>query len=211
MTRTDPALADVPSPIDLRDPMDAQAWADTADQKRPWRTEFFEVFARQLQQASPPVQSILDLGSGPGFLAAHLLQAFPAVAYTALDFSGAMHALAHERLGDAAARVDFTVRDFKSASWVEGLASPDAVVTHQAVHELRHKRHALTLHSQVRALLNPQGLYLVADHFAGEGGMRNDQLYMTVAEQKAALLAAGFTQVAQVLLKGGLVLHQARP
>lgn len=207
----DLALPDVPSPIDLRDPVDAREWADTAQHKRPWRIDFFEAFARRLGEASPPVRSILELGSGPGFLASHLLRALPSVAYTALDFSGAMHELAQARLGDAAARVDFIVRDFKAGAWADGLAAQDAVVTHQAIHELRHKRHAPTLHAQVRALLKPQGLYLVADHFAGEGGMANDRLYMTVAEQKEALQAAGITRVEQVLLKGGLVLHQARP
>lgn len=207
----DLSLDDVPSPIDLRDPKDASDWADTALQKRPWRPEFFEAFARQIRELCSPSASVLELGSGPGFLAAHLLEALPSVAYTALDFSAAMHALAQARLGDACQRVDFIVRDFKRADWAEGLLAHDAVVTHQAVHELRHKRHAATLHAQVRAGLSPQGLYLVADHFAGEGGMANDRLYMTVAEQKAALMAAGFGRVEQVLLKGGLVLHQARP
>jgi hypothetical protein len=39
--------------------------------------------------------------------------------------------------------------------------------------------------------------------------MENDQLYMSVAEQAAALANAGFSKVEQVLLKGGLVLHHA--
>jgi hypothetical protein len=77
------------------------------------------------------------------------------------------------------------------------------------VHELRHKRYAEALHSQVRHLLVPGGAYLVCDHFYGEGGMSNAQLYMTVKEQRDALRAAGFTQVDEVLLKGGLVLHRA--
>ncbi len=78
------------------------------------------------------------------------------------------------------------------------------------MHELRHKRYATPLHTQVRQLLVAGGSYLVCDHFYGEGGMSNANLYMTVAEQRVALLVAGFTQVDQVLLKGGLVLHQAR-
>jgi hypothetical protein len=39
--------------------------------------------------------------------------------------------------------------------------------------------------------------------------MSNEQLYMTVAEQKAALESAGYASVRQVFLKGGLVLHNA--
>jgi len=34
-------------------------------------------------------------------------------------------------------------------------------------------------------------------------------LYMSVAEQREALLSAGFVTVEQVLLKSGLVLHDA--
>jgi predicted methyltransferase len=85
----------------------------------------------------------------------------------------------------------------------------DAVVTNQAVHELRHKRYAAELHKQVRAVLKPGGIYLVCDHFCGEGGMGDDQLYMTVAEQKAALEFAGYASVDRVLLKDGMVLHRA--
>lgn len=82
-------------------------------------------------------------------------------------------------------------------------------MTQQAVHELRQKRYAASLHAQVKRLLLPGGAYLVCDHFFGEGGMSNDQLYMSVAEQKQSLLAAGFCSVEQVMLKGGLVLHNA--
>jgi predicted methyltransferase len=49
----------------------------------------------------------------------------------------------------------------------------------QAVHELRHKCHARELHAQVLQLLSPGGIYLVCDHYLGEGGMANDRLYMT--------------------------------
>jgi len=39
--------------------------------------------------------------------------------------------------------------------------------------------------------------------------MSNDQLYMSVAEQRQALLDAGFRNVRLVLQKGSLVLHRA--
>jgi hypothetical protein len=76
----------------------------------------------------------------------------------------------------------------------------------QAVHELRHKRYAVELHRHVRTVLRSGGSYLVCDHFYGPGGMTNDQLYMTIEEQKAALETADFS-VRQVLLKDGMVLH----
>jgi hypothetical protein len=39
--------------------------------------------------------------------------------------------------------------------------------------------------------------------------MTNDQLYMTIEEQKTALETAGFASVREVLKKGGMVLHRA--
>jgi predicted methyltransferase len=85
----------------------------------------------------------------------------------------------------------------------------DAVITNQAVHELRHKRYARQLHAEVNAVLKPGGTYLVSDHFVGEGGLPNDQLYMTVPEQREALLNAGFLEVRKVAAAGTLVMHRA--
>jgi len=202
------SLLDVPSPIDLRQMSDAREWADEAMVKRPWRTEFFAEFANQLSAGD--ARHVLELGSGPGFLAKFLLDALPGISYTALDFSPAMHALAAERLGEARSRVSFVEGSFREPTWMEGLGPVDHVVTNQAVHELRHKRHARALHEQVRQLLVPQGRYLVCDHFAGPGGMSNDQLYMSIEEQRVALLDAGFARVEPVLLKRGLMLYVAR-
>ncbi len=202
-------IEDVPSPIDLRLMADAREWEATAMSKRPWRTEFFAQFAAAIASAPIHVCRILELGSGPGFLAEHLLRKLPSVSYVALDFSPAMHQLAAERLGLLASRVQFAERSFREADWANGLGQFECVVTNQAVHELRHKCHASALHGQVRRLLSPGGCYLVCDHFAGEGGMRNEQLYMSVREQQSALLGAGFSKVEQLLLKGGLVLHHA--
>ena len=202
-------LNDVPSPIDLRLMSDAREWEETAMAKRPWRSEFFAAFAAAICTSKCPVQRILELGSGPGFLAEHLLGALPMVDYVALDFSAAMHELAAQRLGDLATRVEFVERSFREPAWTNGLGQFDCIVTNQAVHELRHKRYATALHQQAKSLLQEGGLYLVCDHFFGEGGMKNDQLFMTVDEQHAALMNAGYSNVQQILLKGGLVLHCA--
>jgi SAM-dependent methyltransferase len=203
-------LEDVPSPIDLRLIDDALEWERSAMQRRPWRTEFFARFAEEIAASRPAPGRVLELGSGPGFLALHLLKALPGVSYVLLDFSAAMHALAKARLGEMASGAVFVERSFKAPGWTAGLGRFDAVVTHQAVHELRHKRHAPALHRQAHALLAPGGSYLVCDHFVGEGGMANDQLYMTIEEQKQALVDAGFASVTQVMCKGSLVLHHAR-
>jgi SAM-dependent methyltransferase len=209
--RSDPRamIRDVPSPIDLRRMVDARAWEATAMAKRPWRPEFFAQFASAMAASAIPVRRVLELGSGPGFLAEHLLRALPSISYVALDNSAAMHQLAAQRLGALAVRVQFVERSFRQSEWPQDLGRFDCVVTNQAVHEMRHKHHAGALHSQVHRLLARGGAYLVCDHFVGDGGMQDTELYMTVQEQRAALLAAGFDKVKPLLVKGGMVLHHA--
>jgi ubiquinone/menaquinone biosynthesis C-methylase UbiE len=202
-------ISDVPSPIDLRLLSDASEWEATAMAKRPWRTEFFAKFADELAGIEPKATSVMELGSGPGFLASTVLGQVSDLHLTLLDFSEAMHALARRRLGAMIDRVEFLVRSFKDPEWSQGLGYFDAVITNQAVHELRHKRYAEELHRHVAKVLRPSGIYLVCDHFSGPGGMANDQLYMTAPEQKSAIESAGYAPVTQVLLKGGMVLHRA--
>ena len=200
--------ADIPSPIDFRLQSDAVEWAATAMAKRPWRQAFFRSFVSELEQLIPADGSILDLGSGPGFLARAILQALPRVEYTALDFSPAMHALARERLGELAARVRFLERDFKTPEWTAGLPSYDAVVTIQAVHELRHKRHVPALYDSVRRLLRPGGVFLVCDHVCGESPGSEPPLYMSLDENRQALAAAGLS-AHEVRHEGGMMLFRA--
>ena len=197
---------DIPSPIDLRDPVDARAW-ESAAQARPGRAEMFQAFLTELRCIDG--NEVLELGSGPGFLADFLLATLPSLELTLLDFSPAMHDLARARLDDRADRVFFIERNFKDPNWMRSLGPFDAVITNQAVHELRHKRYASTLHSQVASVLKPGAPYLVCDHFFGEGGMQSAQLYMTIEEQEHALLGAGFGSVGLVRRSGTLAMHRA--
>lgn len=201
---------DVPSPIDLRLPADAAEWESTAMTKRPFRTEFFARIETALRELDLERPRVLELGSGPGFLAERLVTGLGSVDYTALDFSPAMHALARTRLGEDADHVAFVERDFLDPRWTAGLGRFDAVVTVQAVHELRHKRRAATLHRQVREVLDRGASYLVCDHFVGDGGMTNPSLFMTLDEQRDALGAGGFVDVETLFVHSGMALHRAR-
>jgi cyclopropane fatty-acyl-phospholipid synthase-like methyltransferase len=201
--------ADVPSPIDFRNVADCQEWAATAMQKRPWREEFFKAIVHELSLLKKNGLALLELGSGPGFLALHVLQSVPVATYVGLDFSPAMHALAKQRLGSLAERVTFLDVDFKRSDWSVGLPVFDAILSVQAIHELRHKRYAPAVYGSVRNLLREGGIFLVCDHYIGKDGMENTELYMTIEEQEQALRAGRFTRVEKCLQKGGLVLFLA--
>src|SRR5688572_33026267 len=110
---------DVPSPIDFGRVEDAQAWADEANLKRPWRTHFFAAIVHELVRLGIPSASVLELGSGPGFLAERVLEALPAVTYTLLDSSAAMQELARVRVGHGVG-VQFVAADFTRDHWTDG-------------------------------------------------------------------------------------------
>lgn len=200
--------ADVPSPIDLKDMVDAQEWERTAMQ-RPFREEFFEAINAQLGLLEVSCLSAIELGAGPGFLALHILTRRPNIHYTLLDFSSAMHTLAKRRLEPLdSVEIEYLECDFKAVGWADSLDQYDLVLTNQAVHELRHKRYALDFFMQVRGLLKPNGILLFCDHYCGEGGLSNDQLYMNLEEQREVLRRAGFIAT-EVLVKGGRALYSA--
>lgn len=209
MIREDEVIQDVPSAIDLREMADARKWASSAE-RRPGRNEMLNRIVDEAAASAPDAPRILELGSGPGFLAQRVFSRLPTARYWALDFSAAMHALARKRLAAHAERATFLVRNFKSDDWPNGLQPFDLVLTNQAVHELRHKSYAEGLHSQVRGLLKPTGTYLMSDHFSDPGGLPNPDLYMTMDEQEQALSAAGFTSVERLAVEGSLALYRAR-
>ena len=72
----------------------------------------------------------------------------------------------------------------KSEDWTRRVATSfDCVVSMQAVHELRHKRHAPSLYEQIHEVLSAPGLVLVCDYTPFDGSPKNITLYMTEQEQ----------------------------
>ena len=200
---------DVPTPIDFLTLEDAREWERAALRVRPWRTEFFEMFASEISIHKPRVTKVLELGSGPGFLAEHVLNLMPELSYVALDFSAAMHELARARLASHVGNVEFVERSFKADGWTDGLEDFHCVVTNQAVHELRHKNYAAALHAEVLKVLSPGGLYLMCDHFAGDDAMTNTELYMAKEEHRSALQGCGFSALEELKSFDTLVMYRA--
>jgi SAM-dependent methyltransferase len=192
---------DVPSRIDLRNPHTARQWAYNADDVRPYRAEVRACVADQVGDA----QRILELGCGPGLLAETILERAPFAAYTLLDFSRPMLAMARRRAGSYP-YTSFELADFLEPTWSEGLGSFDAVVTMQAVHELRHKQRAALLYQQAHELLAPGGKIVVCDHVPPD----DQPLHATADEQHSALAAAGFADIATVMTSGTIYVYSAR-
>jgi len=204
---------DVPLRVDFRDPATARTWIEQTRIKRPHRPRFFAAFCTALSQ---PKLRILELGSGPGQLAREILGHCDVASYVALDFSPAMHAIAAEHLGELASRVTFVVRDFREPTWAEGLGPFDAVVTLQAAHETRHKRHLVPLLERARTVLAPGGVVLYADHYLTDESkftvltpVETRALMPLREEQPLALERAGFGDVELRYEEGNMALWRA--
>lgn len=204
---------DVPYGEDFHDPARAVDWADSALRKRPWRATIFKHFVSSVGSTSKTSPRILELGSGPGFLAEEVLEHCADIEqYVLLDFSEAMLELSRQRLQHHAARTQFARADFKSEGWTDLVTGPfDFVLSLQAVHELRHKRHAPRLYSQLVSLLAPGAEVLICDHLPeGAYTPRHRVLYMNADEQVAALKQAGPFEVDIVWSEHNMTLYRAR-
>jgi drug/metabolite transporter (DMT)-like permease/SAM-dependent methyltransferase len=195
---------DVPHSDDLQSPDGAQTWAASADARRPARARIRQAIGDRLA-ALAAGSRVLELGSGPGVLAEHLLGRCPQIAsYTLFDFSEPMLDMSRARLGRfSTAR--FVLGDFRAEDWPHRVAGPyDAIVTMQAVHEVRHTRHVPRLYRQIRGLLAPGGLFLMCDRTPEDDTPRSRALFMTADEQVEALTQAGFADVRLVMAADAL-------
>ena len=183
---------DVPIRVDFRDPETARTWVDDTRIRRPYRPRFFAAFCTAL--ASRSKLRILELGSGPGQLAREILVHCDVHFYVALDFSPAMHEIAAAHLGELASRVTFVTRDFREPAWPRELGTFDAVVTLQAAHETRHKRHLVPLLERARSVIDPGGVLLYADGYLTPE-TKLPALFPTRTDQRLALDRAGFVDV----------------
>jgi len=198
---------DVPYGNDWDSVAEAAAYGESADRARPWRSEIRDHIAARVATLAPGAR-VLELGSGPGLLAERVLQRCPNLeTYTLMDFSEAMLALSRDRLA-AFPAASFLRASFKSEDWTRHVGGRfDCVVSMQAVHELRHKRHASRLYEEIHNVLAVPGLVLVCDHTPFDDSPRSLALYMSEQEQQHTLADAGFGNVCVELARNGLVLY----
>jgi SAM-dependent methyltransferase len=201
---------DVPYGEDLQSASGAKAWADAADTKRPQRLLIRAAIVERLRLL-PPGAHVLELGSGPGLLAEAVLAECTQLAnYTLLDFSEPMLDMSRARLRRFSTTT-FVLGDFRSNDWVQRAEGPyQAIVSTQAVHEVRHKRHVPRLYRQIHTLLTPNGSFLIADRTPEDDSARSRALFMTEDEQVVALASAGFVDVRVVMVGDALVLCESR-
>ena len=187
----------------------AAHWAETADARYPARGAFWDTFTRELAGVFGRPVRILELGSGPGFLAERILRAGAASAYTLVDISPAMHDLARARLAAHGDRLVFVTANYGRPGWDDGLGAFDAVVSLQAVHEVRRKDRVAPLYAALRPRLEPGGLALICDRYLTAEHPGDETLHMTRAEHEAALREGGFSDVRMLHAAAELAMFRA--
>jgi tRNA (cmo5U34)-methyltransferase len=135
----------------------ALAYLARAD-KLPHRVEGEKIL---LDQISPDVKQVLDLGTGDGRLLSLVLLKNPLAEGVALDFSDPMIAQAKKRFTDNQ-RVKIVKHDF-SQPLPEYLGLFDAVVSSLAIHHLTDPRKK-QLYTEIFAHLNPKGVFCNLEH-----------------------------------------------
>ncbi|ATU65823.1 SAM-dependent methyltransferase [Piscinibacter gummiphilus] len=151
----------------------------------------FHRFAAELKALGRPFPRALDLGSGRGDLAAHVLREVPGLRLVTLDFSDTPQAPARTRLASKEGRRTHVVRHLANPGWADGLGRFDAVISHDAVHTLLRAHRPTAFYAQVRALLLPGAVFLLADRSTGDHDGASP--YLTPDEQREAFDAAGWT------------------
>jgi SAM-dependent methyltransferase len=199
-------MHDYTGPHDYFDPAYVNDWTGVANTKRPFRVEFFEAIVSEL--AALRASRVLDVGSGPGFLAERVLDGSNVDSYHLFDFSPYMLALSRARLQKAGDRAVFHQGSFLEEGWWRSLPGPyDAIVSMQAIHEVRKGRLIPKLYAELRLLLKDGGIILIADEV--NDSERQEQHLLTLGEHKAAMLNAGFEKFRLGHAAGDLVLFAA--
>jgi SAM-dependent methyltransferase len=147
----------------------ARGWADRFV-PTPERMRLFDTIAAALRAVMPFGGVVVELGIGPGYLAAHLLARLPGLRYIGLDFSEPMLGLARERLVAFEGRVDYRQADLVTQAWWSMVPQgADGVVSTWALHDLGDPEHTRSVYAASRRVLRPGGVFLNGDFVKPDG------------------------------------------
>jgi tRNA (cmo5U34)-methyltransferase len=148
---------------DWRAPERAREYVERVDRELDQRAEGLAVLVALIPfQRDYPLR-VLDVGTGPGLVASHVLDAFPAARAVGLDVSEPMRDVAGERMARYGDRFTFVLTDF-----VEGELPSDAsgafdvAVSSRAIHHIP-AHHKQCLYRAIYAALAPGGCFFNLD------------------------------------------------
>ena len=172
-----------------------QGWASRFVPTAP-RLQLFDMILQQIEALARPDAYVLELGTGPGYMARHILERNETISYEALDFSEAFFDVARQTLGEHVSRVTFTNADLMTQDWPQKLARrPDAIISTWALHDLGGQAPVADVYARAHELL-PEGGVLVNGDFIKPDG--TDHEYepgrFEIGLHLEMLRAAGFAE-----------------
>ncbi|MER6080916.1 class I SAM-dependent methyltransferase [Streptomyces sp. NPDC001833] len=191
------------SPHKFEDAAYTEEWVAYNEKQYPQRAVFIEEFVRTLKLQEGALR-VLELGGGAGRLAEAIQHECHVDSYDLLDLSPAMRRLARTRLSSSKV-TQFVEADFSDAKWPDLVSSEyNAVVTMQAIHELRNPAAVPLLYGQIATVARPGASVVVCDHLPVEH--RHRGLYMPPSAHLAAMAAGGLANAEIIRVSDAMVL-----
>lgn len=161
----------------------------------PERLRLFETIVKHFPKPKKSALPILELGIGPGFLAAYVLQYVKVVRYEGLDYSSSMLAIAAQRTSKYKENIRFTQADLINEEWADKIkGKPEVVVSTWALHDLFSKENILEVYKGVYNILSEGGVFLNGDFIKPESSTHDyEGGRIKPSEHLQLLQEAGFT------------------
>lgn len=145
----------------------ARNWAERF-KENPARQQLFSDIGDLLEKQIPANGKVIELGIGPGFLAAYLMKRFPSIEYIGFDFSKAMLMIASERLEEHQERFKPLLVNLVEDQYEELFGdTADAIVSTWALHDLFTPENIQLVYSKCRAILS--GILINGDFIKPDG------------------------------------------
>jgi len=187
----------------------AKEWESRMIEHGFYREHFFQQIVNEIALLSDGPTSILEIGSGPGHLAEKILNSIEVEKYALFDLSESMNYIALNCLNAYQEILDINVGNFLDKTDYVNLNNFDIVVCMQTIHEAGDKNLAPDIYKHISETLKPGGCFLVCDFIHDKTGMDNNTMYMTIEEQREALLESGFKSPVLLSKYSGLTLYKA--
>ena len=134
------------------------------------RLQLFDLVLAQVNRLGKDAPHVVELGTGPGYMARHILERNGKLSYEALDFSEVFLEIAHETLVDLATRVTFTNADLLDQNWPEKLSRrPDAIISTWSLHDLGGQRPVADVYARSFEALPEGGVFVNGDFIKPDG------------------------------------------
>ena len=161
----------------------------------PERLRLFETIVRHFPKPQESTLPILELGIGPGYLAAYVLQNVKDIRYEGLDYSSSMLAIAAKRTSKYKEHIRFTQADLIKEEWTDKIKlKPEVVVSTWALHDLFSKQNILEVFKGAYKILQEGGVFLNGDFIKPESSTHEyEGGRIKPSEHLQLLQEAGFT------------------